>query len=742
MKIQNCLFVKSFNKIPVSKQTYTFEQVIVDKVNEYTLILNDEIICFDIDAPQSRQILVKAKEMGFLDKFVYTYKPNNDSFHFFFKKTNPNLRNKNTYTSLSGIDFEVLTDKVVAYSNEIERYNFDQELSDIDDLFYAIGSKKANYLYKPSPGSLSPIERVLQLINSVEGEKRSLNIFVLLSHWFKKENVSEEQLEKMMNWYNQIILWEPLSQIEVKNNIKQILGQEDREENNGGISSKDLDMIIDSSSKTPKISKERLSEYLITKYKMFIYNDILYLFFDDKYLMANNFYKKIPNILYFIISNEFKIINQKSFIFLDLTNDLFMELLKILYKKAVVLNELNDQILIRVNNGVLLVEEQKTTLILDEEGKYKTPNWFDMVYDKKIQTNEKIDKFLISVFKNHDLEEQNNQIKMFYELVGMSLLTHNKIRKAIIFKGKGKNGKSALINFMKRFVGIQNISALSLDQINQQFGLNEMMNKTLNINDEMTAVLDTDSHIFKSLISSGYISTDIKYENTKKWINYATLVFASNYVLRVQKYNNAIAERLHIISLNNRFDKKDEIKNIWEYLLNSPEDYSYMLNMSLLGIQRLIKSNWNFSQTKNSLENMLIFMNDNSPIRNYLISKNFCENNEINLVLTNHGVNFFDKTNVINCFKDFSIWYELSFNKKCTFGLLRFKEQIDDELSLKMIYKENQEFFDVNHLKKASSKEQENDLINDEVKEWIKEESFSEIDVKNININTNGAFGK
>lgn len=73
--------------------------------------------------------------------------------------------------------------------------------------------------------------------------------------------------------------------------------------------------------------------------------------------------------------------------------------------------------------------------------------------------------------------------------------------------------------------------------------------------------------------------------------------------------------------------------------------------------------------------------------------------------------------------------------------MLRFKEQIDDELSLKMIYKENQEFFDVNHLKKVPV-EQELDMINDEVKQWIEEEQIKEIDVKNININTNGAFGK
>lgn len=204
------------------------------------------------------------------------------------------------------------------------------------------------------------------------------------------------------------------------------------------------------------------------------------------------------------------------------------------------------------------------------------------------------------------------------EMVGYILLPNVRYHKAFILKGEGSNGKSTLLEMIINMVGDQNISSLSMDELNHHFKLAEITNKLANIGDDISDKYINDSSIFKKLVSGEEITVEKKNESPYKIRNYATLLYAMNELPQARDKSYGFSRRLVIIPFNAEFKPTDpDFDPFIMDKLSSENAISYLLNLGLEGLMRLFTNN-GFTQPK-SVDKMLgDYLADNNNVIPFL----------------------------------------------------------------------------------------------------------------------------
>ena len=72
---------------------------------------------------------------------------------------------------------------------------------------------------------------------------------------------------------------------------------------------------------------------------------------------------------------------------------------------------------------------------------------------------EKVEQFLKDILSSED------DLTVFYELAGFGLIKEYIYEKAFMFVGDGRNGKTKALELLKRLVGADNCSSVSLSSI-------------------------------------------------------------------------------------------------------------------------------------------------------------------------------------------------------------------------------------------------------------------------------------
>ena len=260
--------------------------------------------------------------------------------------------------------------------------------------------------------------------------------------------------------------------------------------------------------------------------------------------------------------------------------------------------------LVAVENGVLNL---KTKKIIPFSPKYKFFNKLPLVYDES-KDCPNIKKFLRTVLKDeHDLS-------VIQELFGYCLCRNYFIEKAIIFHGKGRNGKSKTLSLFERFVGMKNISNISLhDMEKDQYSVSELFKKLVNICGDMNSTALNETGTFLKLTGRDPIHAPRKFLNRISFTNYAKLMMSANEVPKTYTQTYAFFARWIIISFPYTFVSKEEYEkekdtpniklrdeNIIDKI-STQDEMSGLLNWALEGYDR-IKKQGDFSYSTSTAE--------------------------------------------------------------------------------------------------------------------------------------------
>jgi putative DNA primase/helicase len=270
-------------------------------------------------------------------------------------------------------------------------------------------------------------------------------------------------------------------------------------------------------------------------------------------------------------------------------------------------DKLEESSKIAVENGLLDVNTGELVPF--------TPNEFVTVqlpirYDKTATCPE-IQKFF-SEIGPPDLQPQ------FEEIFGYSLLRELPIHKATVLLGEGANGKSTFLNLLTLFLGKDNVSHVTLQQMCEgKFELAELHGKLANIADDLPASALKAVGNFKTITGNAPILVQRKNKNPFTEWSTTKQFFGCNKLPKASEDTIAYFRRFNIVPFNRFFTGKTDDKNKLKKMTTAGE-LSGLLNLALAGLKKLMQ-NGDYSNAKSIEETRQLYIKSSDSC------KAFCE---------------------------------------------------------------------------------------------------------------------
>lgn len=300
-----------------------------------------------------------------------------------------------------------------------------------------------------------------------------------------------------------------------------------------------------------------------------------------------------------------------------------------------------DLKLINMKNGMFEISSGK---LLPHSPKYQSTTQINVAYDKDAKCPN-VDKFMHEILPDED-------VKTMYEAIGYAMIPKTNIRNATcILVGKGANGKSKMLDMIRVFIGTKNISAESLQQLeDDKYSTSNLYGKLLNIFSDLSSKQMYDNNIFKILTGDDkQIRGEIKFKSNFYFDNTARLMFSANKLPPVpddEMY--AFFSRMMIFKFCNKFEGKAEDKNILSKI-TTDEEISGLFNIVIESLKTVLKNDtFSYSKEVKAVENeyrmnsddVLMFIKEkvdenastNIPTNiMYTVYEKWCETNKVSI---------------------------------------------------------------------------------------------------------------
>lgn len=261
---------------------------------------------------------------------------------------------------------------------------------------------------------------------------------------------------------------------------------------------------------------------------------------------------------------------------------------------AKVIKEFNDvKDIIVCKNGVFCLDNLQLKKF---SSKYHSTFRLEAPYNPDANAST-YDKFLKDISCNDAV-----LVDTFNELLGYVLCSSIQAEKLIIMNGFGANGKSTYLNLLTAFVGVDNVSNISINEINgKAFSRHFIADKRLNLIYEGETDMVMSGLMrgaVKQIVTGDPTSAEIKMGRNYSFIPKLKLVMSTNMFPKIDKIpDHATVRRLLILPFNNHFSADKADKDMLNKLLT---EQSGILNRAIEGLIRLKKNSWKFSYEEKS----------------------------------------------------------------------------------------------------------------------------------------------
>lgn len=274
---------------------------------------------------------------------------------------------------------------------------------------------------------------------------------------------------------------------------------------------------------------------------------------------------------------------------------------------------------INLKNGIFHLAEWK---LLPHDKKIFTTTQLPITYDpaRKCPT---FVNFLNDIFF-----QDASLVALTQELLGYCLTNSTSAHKFALFYGRGRNGKSVLLDIITALVGTENTSNISLKSFGAPFELANILDKRVNIateNDLCGANLKTDR--IKAIVAGDPIQINAKFEKPFSYRPFVKLFFAVNKMPSATDTSEGFTDRLIIVPFekkyvadpqNARQGKRDP--HLTQKLL---EELDGIFVYALEGLRRLISRDYIFTESRKATQLLNQFVATNNPYVDY-INKQLC----------------------------------------------------------------------------------------------------------------------
>lgn len=285
------------------------------------------------------------------------------------------------------------------------------------------------------------------------------------------------------------------------------------------------------------------------------------------------------------------------------------EAVKALLREADTVDEMNTmRNFINLKNGMLCLDGFE---LLPHDPHYLSTVQLPIDYDPEAAAP------LFEQFTGEITLNDEELIRVIQEIMGYLLSAETKAEKAFFFHGGGANGKSVLVSLITRLVGQENVSSIPLSEFGQQFGLEGLINKTVNIaaeNEMGDKALKTES--FKAIVSGDQITINLKHRPAISYKPHCKLVFVQNTLPDLMDVTNGLFRKITIVPFRRTFKPNERNKDLTQELL---EELPGILNWAIIGLKRLRENKYQFSQCHAIEECHRNYYAEQNPVKEFFL---------------------------------------------------------------------------------------------------------------------------
>lgn len=275
-----------------------------------------------------------------------------------------------------------------------------------------------------------------------------------------------------------------------------------------------------------------------------------------------------------------------------------------------------NKFLVKLRNGVIVEDT-----VVDYDCGF-TPFYLDISYDSEAY-DKNVDDFI-----NFICLGRKDMRTVIEEILGHILLINRFPHKIFFLTGSGANGKSTFVEMITKWTG-ELSSHIDISSFDDGTSLTSLVGKLVNVADDVDAIYLEKSKNLKTMASGNTVGCRAIYSQPITLKNTASLIFTANEPPVFKDKSQGIGRRLVIIPFDNVVKKR--IFNL-DDLLSTDNAKSYLLNLGLAGIKRILANNLEMSKSETIEEATKQYYLDNDSVLSYINDYPAIENNPVSSV--------------------------------------------------------------------------------------------------------------
>jgi putative DNA primase/helicase len=177
--------------------------------------------------------------------------------------------------------------------------------------------------------------------------------------------------------------------------------------------------------------------------------------------------------------------------------------------------------------------------------------------------------------------------KILIFIIAYCLTKGQKFQIAFILTGAGKNGKSVYLTVLRTFFGLENISSVSLQDLNaHKFAVAQLIGKLANIFADLDSKALESASILKAITGGDAVLIEEKFERPFSAVIDAKLIFSANKLPRTPDQTYGFFRRLILIPFERTFEGAEDNPNLVTEL-TTPMGLSGILNLAIGALKEL-----------------------------------------------------------------------------------------------------------------------------------------------------------
>lgn len=199
------------------------------------------------------------------------------------------------------------------------------------------------------------------------------------------------------------------------------------------------------------------------------------------------------------------------------------------------------------------------------------------------------DRFIESVFPEGR--------QLIYELIGLLTIPYTRLQKTILLLGPGSNGKGTFLRAINKFLGEDNVSHVSLHQLEEEkFSRSMIVGKLVNMFGDLPVYKIDKTNFFKSLTGEDTIQIEHKGQTPFPYVPFCRIIFSGNKLPKVDDDTEGYLRRWLVIPFLRKFQVDPSKGESIENILSSPNELSGVFNKAMQYLPNVVDHGFSITE--------------------------------------------------------------------------------------------------------------------------------------------------